>query len=133
MAYCTDRAEDEIGAATEPAASRDAFFLHLSEDTGEVVGRPISSDHTDVGTYPGLAFNTLTRPERGKGAEKRLHVREGAGLDATKPAIDEIESPQPKAGGAIADFKSFASLAPIKRQRQRKSVNAIDDLFQGLH
>ena len=127
MAYYVDR------VATELVASKDTFPLHLSEDIGEAVGRNPSSNPTDVGMHSGVALDRLTASERGKEVEKRPHGKEGAGLDATKPAIGEIGSPQRKAAAAIAGFKSYASLAPVKKQRQRKSVNVIDDLFQGLY
>lgn len=120
-----------MGPATELADSRDTFPSNLSEDVGEAVGRNTLSYPTDVGRNPVLPFDILAEPGRGRGAEKRPREREGAGLDATESANDETRLPLPKAGVAIA-VKSYPSSASDRRQRQRKSVNAIDDLFQGL-
>ena len=133
MAPYTDEAEPKM--ATELVDSRETFSVNLSEDVGEAMGRTTSSNPTDVGEYPVLAFDIHTGPARVRVAEKRLHESEGAGLDAAKAANGEIKFPEPKAGAAIAGLGSYASPAPIKRQgqKQRKSVNAIDDLFQGLN
>lgn len=135
MAPYTDEAEPKMGPAMELVDSRETFFVNLAEDVGEAVGRTTSSNPTDVGTYPVLAFDIHTRPARVRVAEKRLHEREGAGLNATEAANGETKFPEPKAGAAIDGLGSYASPAPILRQRQkqRKSVNAIDDLFQGLN
>ncbi|KAF6241572.1 hypothetical protein HO173_000283 [Letharia columbiana] len=133
VAPYTDQAEDRMDPAMELVDSKDNFPLNLSEDFGEAVRRTTSSHATDVGVYSALAFDILTGPERGRGAEKRLREREGAGPGVKKTANGEIESPQPEPGNAIAGFKPCASSAPTKRQRQRKPVNAIDDLFQGLN
>lgn len=120
-----------MSPATDLVNSRTTFPLNLFEDVGEAVGRTESSNPTDAGIYPVFAFDILTRPESGSGAEKRLHEREGAGRNAINPAHGEIVLQQPKSGAVIAGSKSHTSLAPTKRQG--KSVNAIDDLFQGLH
>ncbi len=133
MAPYTYQAEDEMGHAAEPVDSRSTFSLNLSEDAGEAVGRTISSNPTDVGTHPVLAFDIYTGSERGRVVEKRLQERGGAALDTTKATDREMELPQPKASAAIAGLESYTPSAPIKRQRQRKPVNAIDDLFQRLH
>ena len=133
MAPHTDQAEDEMGHATELVDSRSTLSLNLSEDVGEAVGRTISSNSTDVGTHPVLAFDIYTGPERGRVAEKRLHERGGAALDTTKAADRERGLPQSKSGATIAGLESSTPSAPIKTQSQRKPVNAIDDLFQRLH
>ena len=128
MARYTDEAEDGLGPATRLVDSRDAFPLFLSEDIGEVVARSVSRHHTDVGIHPGFVFDPPTGPEGGSGGENRL---EGAGLDADEPPNVQIELLQSKAESAIVGSKSYAMSAHSKRQRQRRSVNAIDDLFQG--
>ena len=127
----SDRADDGISPATDLANSRTTFPLNLFEDVGEAVGRTESSNPTDAGTYPVFASDNLTRPEHFSGAEKRLQEREGAGRDAINPAHGEIVLQQPKTGAVIAGSKLHTSSALIKKQG--KSVNAIDDLFQGLH
>lgn len=135
MPSYTDRAEDEVGPATELLNCRDTFPLSLSEDVGEAMERTTSSNPTDVGKFPVLTFDihTSTRPGRRTDAKMRLlHQREGAGLETINPAHSEIGLQQTKASAAITGSKSQAPSAPIKRQRKRKSVNAIDDLFQGL-
>lgn len=119
--------------ATELVNSRETFPLNLSEDIGEAVGRTTWSNPTDVGIYPVLTFDTPAGPECGRGPGKRLYEREGAGLEITNLTNGEIELQQPKASAAITGLKSHASSAPSKRQRKRKPVNAIDDLFQGLN
>lgn len=133
VAPYTDRAEDKLVSATELMDGKDPMPLKLSEDVGEAVGRTMSRYSTNVGVYPGLPIDLFTGPEIGRGAAECLYEREGAGLDATKAANGEIEIPQQKAGAVIAAPKSYTSPAPIKRQRRKKSVNAIDDLFQGLN
>lgn len=132
LAPYADRAEDNLGSVTELMDSRDFVPLNFSEDVGEAVGRFKSSNSTDVGIYFVLPVDIVAGPERRRGATKCFYEKEGASLDATKAANDEIEPPQPKAGAVIAGLKSHASPVPIKRQRRRKSVNAIDDLFRGL-
>lgn len=136
LAPYADPTEDSLGSATELTDSRDTVPLNLSEDVGEAVGRIKMSDSTNVGIYPVHPVDFSIGPERRRGTAKCLYERDEAGLDATKAANDEIESPQPKAGAAIAGLESYVSRAPIKsikRPRRRKSVNAIDHLFQGLH
>ena len=132
LAPYADRAEDNLASVTELMDSRDSVPLDFSEDVGEAVGRIESSNSTDVRIYPVLPVDVFTGPERRRGAAKFLYEKEGAGLDATKAANDEIELPQPKACAVIAGLKSYASPVPIKRRRRRKSVNAVDELFRGL-
>ena len=133
LAPYTDRAEDNLGSVTKLVDSRDSVPLtHFSEDVGEAVGRIKSSNSTDVDIYPVLPVDIFAGPERHRVAAKCLYEKEGTGLDATKAANDEIELPQPKADAVIAGLKSYTSPVPIKTQRRRKPVNAIDDLFRGL-
>lgn len=132
LAPYADRAEGNLGSVAELMDSRDSVPSNISEDVGEAVGRIKSSNSTDVGIYPVLPVDSFAGPERRRGAAKCLYEKEGAGLDATKAANDEIELPQPKSGAVIAGLKSYASPLPIKRQRRRKAANAIDDLFRGL-
>lgn len=107
--------------AEELVDSRNTFSSNLSEDVGESLERTTSSNPTDVGTNPILAFGIVTGLERG-----------GAGLDGAIPANIETQFPQPKAGTLIASLQSYASSAPNERQKQGKPFNAIDDLFKGL-
>ena len=132
MALCNDRVEDKVGPVAELVDRRDTFSSNLSEDAGESLGRTTSIDPTGVGTHPIRAFDIVTGLERARDAEMRLHERGGAGLDGARPAIIETEPLQSKAGTPIASLQSYASPAPVERQKQRKSINAIDDLFQGL-
>lgn len=128
-----DQADDEMSPATDLLDSRNTFPLNLSEDVGEAVRRITSSKTTKTGIHPVLASDILTGPEHSRVAEKRLHENEGAGRDASNPANGEIELLLPGASAAIAGSKSHTSSAPFKRQRHKKSVNAIEDLFQGLN
>lgn len=112
--------------------SRDTFPLNLSEDVGESVGRTTSSIITNVETHPVFAFDIVTGPERGRDAAMGFQKREGTALDCTLPATAKIEFAQPKSGASIAGLKSYALSAPFERQKQRKTVSAIDELFQGL-
>lgn len=130
MVSYNDRAEKNICHAAKLVNGRDSFPLDGSEDAGEPVGRTTPSYGRQEGTHPVLPFDIVNGPEQGKGAEKRPHEREGAGLDAAQPA--EIEFPKPKDGASIAASKMYASSAPMKRQKQRKSVNVIDELFLEL-
>lgn len=120
MAPQSRRAENNIDPAEELVDSRITLSLNLSEDVGESLERTTSSNPTNVGTNPILAFGTVTGLDRG-----------GAGLDGTIPANIETQFPQPKAGTPIVSLQSYASSAPFERQKQRKSFNAIDDLFKG--
>ena len=112
--------------------SRDTFPLNLSGDVGESVGRTTSSIITNVKTHPVFAFDIVTGPERGRDAAMGFQKREGTGLDCTLPATAETELAQPKSGASIAGLKSYALSAPFEGQEQRKTVSAIDELFQGL-
>ena len=109
--------------------SRNNVPLNQSEDVGESVERNISSNPTRVRTDPVLAFEIVTGSEHSRDVEKRLHEREGPGLDAAEPVECETVFRQPEAGASIPGFESYASSAPVERQKQRRSVNAIDDLF----
>ncbi|CAF9906407.1 hypothetical protein IMSHALPRED_004196 [Imshaugia aleurites] len=102
MAPYTDRVDDEISPATKLVDSRYRFPLSLSEDIGKPVGRTASNNHASVRE----AVDVITPSERGRYAEKHLHERDGAALDATSPANGEIELPQPGSGAAIAGIKS---------------------------
>ena len=133
MAPYTDGADDETSRATELVDGRDSLPSNLCEDCGEAVGRTASNNHVGVGVDLVLAVDGLTGLEPGRYPEQHLHERQEAGLDGTKIANGDIDFPQPKTGAAIAGSKSHSSSAPIKRHRQRKSINAIDDLFQGLN
>lgn len=132
LAPYADPFEDKLGSATEFTGSRDIVPSNMSEDVGEAVGRIKTNDSTNMGIYPVLPIDTLNGPERHRSSAKCPCEREGAGIDATKATNDEIELPQPEAGAAIAGLESYVSPAPVKRTRRRKSVNAIDHLFQGL-
>ena len=121
-----------MGSAAELVDSRDTFPSNLSEDIGESVGRTTSSTIIDVETHPVFAFDIATGPERGRDADMGFQNREGIGLEDTLPANAVIEFPQPQSGASIAGMKSYASPAPFERQKRKKTVSAIDDLFQGL-
>ena len=116
----------------EVVDSRDTFPLNLSEDVGESVGRTTSSIITNVETHLVFGFDIVTGPERGRDAAMGFQKREGTGLDCTLPATAKTEFAQPKSGASIAGLKSYALSAPFERQKQRKTVSAIDELFQGL-
>ena len=121
-----------MGPVAELVDSRDTFPLNLSEDVGESVGRTTSSIITNVKTHPVFAFDIVTGPERGRVAAMGFQKREGTGLDGTLPTTAETAFPQPNSGASITGLKSYALSAPFERQKQRKTVSAIDDLFQGL-
>ena len=121
MAPRSSRADNKVGSTEEFVDSRNTFSLDLSEDVGESLKRTTSSNPIDVGTSPILAFGIVTGPERG-----------GAGLNGAILASNETQFPRPKAGMPIAGLQSYASWAPVERQKQNKSFNAIDDLFKGL-
>lgn len=129
MGVYDDRAENNMSIATEPVNGRDTLFSSLFEDFGEAVGRNASRDPTHVGIHAVRASEIHTGPKCGKGTYKRLHEREGIRLDATTSADNETEVPHLRAGAVIW----HAPAAPLKRQRQWKSVNPIEDLFEGLN
>ena len=124
--------DDKTSLTTKLADSRSDIPLTLFEDVGEAVGRNATSILADIGTNYIPAFDSLVGPGCVTNVEKHLDGRKRAGLDATKPANVEIKTPKPKAGAAITGPRSDARLASIQWQRQRESVNAIDDLFHGL-
>ena len=121
-----------MGSAAEFVDSRATLLSNLSEDIGELVGRNTMSESTNVRTHPLLVLDIAPRPRRGRNAEMRLQEREGTDLDGTISANIEIESPQPKVGASNADLKPSASSVPVEKQKEKRSFNAIDDLFQGL-
>ena len=96
------------------------------------MGRNALSIPADIGMSPNPTFDPLMGPGYVTNAEKHLDERKRAGLDATKSANAEIKVLKPKAGAAITDLRPDARSASIQWQRQRESVNAIDDLFHGL-
>ena len=132
MVPCNNRAEAHIGPAAKPADSRDIFPLRLSEDVGESVGRSTWTNSTGVGTRSVLASNIFPEPKYERGADKRLHEREGPGLDGAKPVNDETKFLQPKAGASVRGLDMHASSVSVKRQKHRRPINAIEDLFKGL-
>ena len=120
VAPCKDQAEDHTSLAAEYVGSRDTFLLNLSEEVGDSIERCTMSDSTEVGTHSVLAFKTVTRPGCDWGAEKRLYRREGHGGPNCS---------HPNAGATVA---SLESSAPVEKQKQRSSVNIIDQLFHEL-
>ena len=96
-----------MGPAAEVVDTRATLPLDLSEDTGESVERNTSSHST--------------------GGE-----REGIDLAGLIPPNVEPTFSQPKACASNAGLKSSSSPAPVERQKEKNSINAIDDLFQGL-
>lgn len=121
MAPRSSRADNKVGPAEQLVDSRNTFSFNLSEDVGEPLERTTSSNPTDVGTSPILAFGIVTGLERG-----------GAGPNDAILASNETQFPRPKAGMPIAGLQSHASPALVERQKQSNSSNAIDDLFKGL-
>ena len=132
MGPSNDRTGNYMNPVAELVDSGDTFPLNLSEDVGESVGRTTSSIITNVERHPVFAFDIVTGPERGRDAAMGFQKREGTGLDCTLPATAKTEFAQPKSGPSIAGLKSYALSAPFERQKQRKTVSAIDELFQGL-
>ena len=96
-----------MGPAAEVVDTRATLPLDLSEDTGESVERTTLSHSTGV-------------------------EREGTDLAGIIPANVEPTFSQPKAVASNAGLKSSSSSAPLQRQKEKISFNAIDDLFQGL-
>lgn len=126
------QADDEINPTTKLADTRDNIALALSEDVGETVGRNAMSILADIEISPIPTFDPLMGPGCVTNAEKHLNGRKRAGLDATKSANADIKVPKPKAGAAITGLRPDARSASIQWQRQRESVNTIDDIFHGL-
>ena len=124
--------DDKISLTTKLTDSRDDIPLTSSEDVGETVGRSALSILADIGTNYIPASDPLMEPACVTNVEKHLDGRKRAGLDATKPANTEIKTPKPKADATITGLRPDARSASIQWQRQRESVNAIDDLFRGL-
>ena len=124
--------DDKTSLTTKLAGSRDHISLTFSEDVGEAVGRNALSILADIGTNYIPAFDPLVGPGCVTNVEKHLDGRERAGLDATKPANAGIKTPKQKADAAITGPRPDARPASIQWQKQRESVNAIDDLFHGL-
>ena len=99
---------DKISPTTKLAGSNDDIPLTLSEDVGEAVRRNALSTFADIGTNYIPAFDPFMGPGCLTNVEKHLDGRKRAGL------------------------RPDARSASIQWQRQRESVNAIDDLFHGL-
>ena len=55
-----------------------------------------------------------------------------AGIIPANVEPRQLTFSQPKAGASNAGLKSSSSSAPIERQKEKISFNAIDDLFHGL-
>ena len=96
-----------MGPAAEVVDTRATLPLDLSEDTGESVERTTLSNSTDV-------------------------EREGTDLAAIIPANIQPTFSQPEAVASNTGLMSSSSSAPVERQKEKISFNAIDDLFQGL-
>ena len=118
-----------MGPAAELVDSRNNFPSDQSEDFGESVGRVSSNSPTHVRAYPVPAFEIVTGSEYSRGAKMRLHEREGPGLDAADFVGRETQFPQLEVDASTPGFEPYTSSAPVKRQKQKLSVDAIDDLF----
>ena len=79
---------------------------------------------------PNLTPDIVTGPGRVRDAEMRFQKREGTGTYGA--ANVETQFLQPKADSCFAGSKLLGPSAPVERQKKKKSLNAIDDLFQGL-
>ena len=107
VASCNDRMAGNMGPAAEAVDTRATLPLNLSEDTGESVKRNTLSHSTVV-------------------------KKDGTDLAGTIPSNIEPTFSQPKAAASNAGLKASSSSAPVERQKEKNSFNAIDDLFQGL-
>ena len=96
-----------MGPAAEVVDARATLPFDLSEDTGESVERTTLSNSTGVES-------------------------EGTDLAGIIPANIQPTFSQPEAGASNAGLMSSSSSAPVERQKEKISFNAIDDLFQGL-
>ena len=98
-----------MGHAAELVGSSNNFPLNQSEDFGESVRRISSNSPTHV-----------------TGSE---YKKEGSSLGAAELVGRETQSPQPEAGASTPGFEPYISAVSVERQKQRLSVDTIDELF----